>query len=151
MRSLACGRPRTLWLVGTLYFVLPAHLARSERAADVERQPAPITMHVLNSMQGKPAVGLTVVLSIKDHGVWKLLARAETDEDGRVSALLPADARLTRGIYQVSFTTGTYFRALGLKTFYPEVPVIFEVTDPNAHYHLPLILSPYGYSTYRGS
>jgi 5-hydroxyisourate hydrolase len=74
-----------------------------------------------------------------------------TDRDGRLRTLLPDDERLLAGTYLLRFHTAVYFDAAGIAGFYPEVTVVFEVRDPGAHYHVPLLLSPYGYSTYRGS
>lgn len=152
MRSLPVGLGRKSgWLLGALCLLSPSQLAHSEQPVEAHAHPAPITVHVLDTAQGKPAIGLSVVLSVSERDGWKELARAKTDETGRITELIPAKTRLTSGVYQIRFATRDYFHSRGIKTFYPEVPVIFEVTDPNAHYHLPLILSPYGYSTYRGS
>jgi 5-hydroxyisourate hydrolase len=125
--------------------------ARLDRAADPEVRPAPLTIHALDTTAGKPAVGLSVVVAMRENNAWKELASGQTNDAGRIAQLLPSDSRLAAGVYRVTFATGKYFAERGIKTFYPEVPVIFEVTDPNAHHHLPLILSPHGYSTYRGN
>jgi 5-hydroxyisourate hydrolase len=113
---------------------------------------SPITTHVLDLSLGRPAQGVAVVLSTRAaDGRWHDLARGATDADGRLHHLLPAGTPVPAGTYRLRFDTAAYFRALGKRTFYPEVAVTFEVDDPPAHYHVPLLLSPFGYSTYRGS
>ena len=113
---------------------------------------SPITTHVLDTARGRPAVGVHVILEVytpsKD---WKELARGETNIDGRVTDLLPESTQLTSGTYRLTFLTSAYFRSVGLEGFYPYIPVVFDLKEPNLHYHIPLLLSPYGYSTYRGS
>jgi 5-hydroxyisourate hydrolase len=110
-----------------------------------------ITTHVLDTSRGKPAGGVPVVLEIRsDDGGWREIARSATDGDGRAS-LLASKSQVPRGIYRVSFDTGAYFLASNVKGFYPEVRVVFEVRDLAPHHHVPLLLSPFGYSTYRGS
>lgn len=109
-----------------------------------------ITTHVLDAATGSPAVGLQVALEQHDDGGWRELARATTDEDGRCRELGPAVAPL--GTYRITFGTGAWFAAAGRETFYPEVVVTFVLADPDrAHHHVPLLLSPFAYSTYRGS
>lgn len=111
-----------------------------------------ITTHVLDTARGRPAAGMAVVLDYRDdRGDWAELARATTNADGRIPDLLADDAVLRPGTYRLRFATGTYFLSLGLRGFYPEVHVMVSIEDPAAHYHIPLLLSPYGYSTYRGS
>ena len=110
-----------------------------------------VTTHVLDLALGRPARGVGVKLSrLTDSGAWMPLAERTTDDDGRVRDFLGGEA-LTPGRYLMTFATGNYFRARGEKSFHPEIPVQFEVGDPAQHYHVPLLLSPYGYSTYRGS
>jgi 5-hydroxyisourate hydrolase len=109
-----------------------------------------ITTHVLDTARGRPAAGVPVVLerAAADSG-WEPVARATTDADGRARGLLtsaPED-----GSYRLTFDTGAYFGAVGDTGFYPEVSVTFVVADGGEHYHVPLLLSPFGYSTYRGS
>jgi 5-hydroxyisourate hydrolase len=113
---------------------------------------SPITTHVLDLSSGRPARGLTVLLSaLGDHGRWDDLALGVTDADGRVGDLLPEGTPLAAGIYRLHFDTYDYFLAQGVTSFYPSVVVSFRVDDPSGHFHVPLLLSPYGYSTYRGS
>jgi len=107
---------------------------------------SPITTHVLNTATGEPAGGLLVTLEIRDRNRWTSLAEASTDADGRVANLLPEDHDLTFGTYRLTFATGAWQQG-----FYPEVSIAFTVADPRQHYHVPLLLSPYGYTTYRGS
>jgi 5-hydroxyisourate hydrolase len=112
---------------------------------------SPITTHVLDTALGKPAGGILVTLEKQRGGeAWEELATGRTDADGRLANLLPP-GRLERGLYRVTFETASYFRAQGLNGFYPCVQVTFEIREPEAHYHIPLLLSPFGYSTYRGS
>jgi 5-hydroxyisourate hydrolase len=109
-----------------------------------------ITTHVLDTARGKPASGVPVVLEIRGEDGWRELGRAETDGDGR-ARLLPEGAGLIPGTYRITFATAAYFRDQGVEGFYPEAAVVFDVRDAAQHYHVPLLLSPYGYSTYRGS
>lgn len=108
-----------------------------------------ITSHVLDTSTGQPAAGLTVRLERSGSGSSAPLASAATDADGRIRDWLPAG--VAAGHYRLVFETGAWFRAAGREAFYPEVIVDFEVKDAVPHYHLPLLLSPFGYSTYRGS
>ncbi|HEV8268843.1 MAG TPA: hydroxyisourate hydrolase [Thermoanaerobaculia bacterium] len=110
-----------------------------------------ITTHVLDLSRGRPASGVPVVLSKRDGAAWKELGRGTTDLDGRVKALLPEGTPIVEGTYLLAFDTHTYFRVQGVIGFYPEVTVVFEVMDARGHYHVPLLLSSFGYSTYRGS
>lgn len=111
-----------------------------------------ITTHILDTSRGRPAGGVVVVLEAHsaEHN-WKALGRGVTDQDGRLTDLLPRDFRLAEGTYRLTFETGAYFSAQNVEGFYPRVTVIFTVQDAAQHYHVPLLLSPYGYSTYRGS
>ena len=111
-----------------------------------------ITTHVLDTSRGEPAAGVAVVLEAQDEGGgWKALGRGETDADGRLRGLLGEAAAVGAGVYRLTFDVGAYFGARGVESFYPSVSVVFRVRDPAAHYHVPLLISPYGYSTYRGS
>lgn len=111
-----------------------------------------ITTHVLDTSCGRPAKGVVVVLERRADGEdWTRLAGGTTNDDGRCPDLLPSGTALSAGIYRLRFATAAYFLSLGVRAFYPEVQVIFEVDNIHAHYHVPLLLSPYGYSTYRGS
>ncbi len=109
-----------------------------------------ISCHVLDTTRGRPAVGVPVSLErCEASGSWVLVGSGSTNEDGRIGDLLggqPAD----EGEYRVRFDTQGYFEGHGTAAFYPRVEVVFLVSSPE-HYHIPLLLSPYGYSTYRGS
>ncbi len=102
-----------------------------------------LSTHVLDAVTGRPAAGVAVTL---EHG-GAVVATARTDDDGRVRDLGP----LATGTHRLTFDTGGWFAATGQQTFYPEVTVAFGVDDPDAHHHVPLLLSPFAYSTYRGS
>jgi 5-hydroxyisourate hydrolase len=112
---------------------------------------SPITTHVLDQQRGKPAAGMIVKLQrVQDAGVHDLSKRT-TNSDGRVTDFLQANA-LEPGLYRLIFETRGYFEAVGqAEFFYPSVQVDFVVTEQRSHYHVPLLLSPFGYSTYRGS
>jgi 5-hydroxyisourate hydrolase len=111
-----------------------------------------VSTHVLDTAHGRPAAGVTVFFDqCNDRGEWMELARAATNVEGRVPSLLTDDTVLERGTYRLRFATGNYFLSLGMPRFYPEVHVLVSLDDPAAHYHIPLLISPYGYSTYRGS
>ena len=108
-----------------------------------------ITTHVLDTSRGCPAVGVPVALERAVDSGWQPVGRGMTDADGRVNDLLASAPHAGR--YRLTFDTGAYFRAVGETGFYPEVSVIFVVEQGEEHYHVPLLLSPFGYSTYRGS
>jgi 5-hydroxyisourate hydrolase len=111
-----------------------------------------ITTHVLDTSRGRPADGVPVRLDARDTaGVWREVARGVTDDDGRCRGLVPDASKLLRGVYRLTFDAGQYFDRARVPAFYPEVTVVFEIRDPAEHHHVPLLLSPYGYSTYRGS
>ncbi len=111
-----------------------------------------ISTHVLDTSRGRPAGGVRIHLELQnDDRSWTLLTEAWTDDDGRVKAFLLLDGELKAGIYRLTFETGAYFSSLQSECFYPQVSIMFEIADAAQHYHVPLLLSPYGYSTYRGS
>lgn len=107
-----------------------------------------VSTHVLDTMTGRPASGVTVVLSRRDGSGWAPVASGTTDADGRVPALA---AGLAPGDHRLVFATGEWFAAAGRDTFYPEVTLTFTVGAAEEHLHVPLLLAPYAYSTYRGS
>lgn len=109
-----------------------------------------ITTHVLDTTLGKPAQGISIVLEQFSSATWKPLGTGNTNADGRLTNLLSADVKLEPGIYRLIFDTASYFKTQGTKGFYPSVTIAFEISDA-AHYHVPLLLNPFGYSTYRGS
>ena len=111
-----------------------------------------ITTHVLDTALGKPAVGVLVVLERANASdAAAQLGTAVTDADGRARTLLPQGEGVENGDYRLRFATHAYFARDGRESFYPEVVVEFRVAGPTSHYHVPLLVSPYGYSTYRGS
>jgi 5-hydroxyisourate hydrolase len=115
---------------------------------------SPITAHVLDTATGKPARGITVSLEVAGgpgSDRWIELARGVTNEDGRLGQFNPPLKSFKPGVYRLRFDTGSYFTAIRVRGFYPEVHVIVQIDDPAQHFHIPLLLSPFGYSTYRGS
>jgi 5-hydroxyisourate hydrolase len=109
-----------------------------------------ISTHVLNTAIGRPAAGMPVTLERVDSGSWSEVAGGTTNDDGRVGVLVE-DADLQIGTYRITFGTGGYFADRGEVSFYPEVGIDFEVHDAAEHYHVPLLVSPWSFSTYRGS
>ena len=110
-----------------------------------------ITTHVLDTARGRPAAGVPVTLESKGGDGWTTVGRGATDADGRLRDLAPPDFVLREGEYRLTFDAGAYLSASGADGFYTEVVVSFVVRDAASHYHVPLLLSPYGYTTYRGS
>jgi 5-hydroxyisourate hydrolase len=109
-----------------------------------------LTTHILDTTKGKPADGVSVYL-FQQHGEdWTEITLASTNADGRIPHLIRKELILEPGIYKLKFLTKEYFELQGIQTFYPFVEIVFSITG-NEHYHVPLLLSPYGYSTYRGS
>lgn len=107
---------------------------------------SPITTHVLDSASGKPAAGIAVNLAYQNAaGEWEFLAEGSTDADGRVRNLLPEDHALKPGLYSLRFHTS------GCSAFFPEVVLRFRVDNVEQHYHVPLLISPFAFTTYRGS
>ena len=113
----------------------------------------PITTHgVLDTAVGRPRRGIVVVTRATGPGWrWTELGLSLTNAHGRLTSLLPDAAVLTAGVYRLRFLTDPYFTSHGLQSFYPEIAIHFHVDDPAGHFHVPLLLSPFGYSTYRGS
>ncbi|EKC4779449.1 hydroxyisourate hydrolase [Salmonella enterica] len=123
--------------------------ATSEKSATPMKNP--VSVHVLNLQTGIPSEGVTVVLDKKEGDKWVKLNSAVTSQDGRINALYPDGKEIQPGDYRVTFETGKYYAAHNEDTFFPEIPVIIHVPKAGEHYHVPLLLSQYGYSTYRGS
>lgn len=109
-----------------------------------------ITSHVLDTSKGKPAEDIRLVLYQGGNDEWKEISRSLTNADGRTPSPLNGDQSLQEGIYKIRFETKDYFDKKREPTFYPSIEIIFEIKD-SEHYHIPLLLSPFGYSTYRGS
>lgn len=114
-----------------------------------------LSTHVLDTAQGKAAAGMTIEFSIRDGEGWKLLKTTRTNADGRTDALFLAAESLCVGEYRLVFHVADYFRHCGVDlptpAFIDQVPIHFGIADANAHYHVPLLCSPWAYSTYRGS
>ena len=109
-----------------------------------------LTTHILDTTKGRPAPGITIVLYIGENDEWTEMARGITNADGRIADLLSKDQKLEHRIYKMRFETKDYFDKMQVQTFYPYVEIVFDVTS-DEHYHIPLLLNPFGYSTYRGS
>ena len=110
-----------------------------------------ITTHILDTSLGKPASDVALSLHRQTQDGWEELGAGVTDDDGRVANLLTADSVLPAGTYKLVFDTGAYYAASATPSFYPEVEIQFAIAGDGQHYHVPLLLNPFGYSTYRGS
>lgn len=108
-----------------------------------------VSTHVLDTARGRPAAEVTVRLEVWRDPAWQFVGQQSTDADGRCTELGPAG--LDAGRYRLSFDTESYFTAQGQEAFYPEVVVVFAIRDGQQHCHVPVLLSPFAYSTYRGS
>jgi len=109
-----------------------------------------VTTHILDISLGKPTPNINVVLYQGGNDEWMELARGITDADGRLTSLLRKDFTLQHGIYKLRFETKDYYDSQQIRTFYPFIEIVFDLQS-DEHYHVPLLLSPFGYSTYRGS
>ena len=109
-----------------------------------------ITTHILDTTKGKPAANVTIALLQQTGDNWQEIARGKTNADGRIPDLLPKEKQVELGVYKMKFYTQEYFAQDGTVNFYPFVEIVFTVAGPE-HYHVPLLLNPFGYSTYRGS
>lgn len=109
-----------------------------------------LTTHVLDTSLGKPGKDITIRLKQVSDGTWQTMAQGVTNADGRITDLLPPNRNVVPGNYKMVFETGNYFTANNIKGFYPIVEIDFTVFD-DEHYHVPLLINPFGYSTYRGS
>lgn len=110
-----------------------------------------ITTHILDVSTGFPARGVPVILEKQTEANWEIIGKGVTDNDGRSRDLLDSETILQTGNYRLTFDTGNYFAQQQIEGFYPQVTVAFTVRDATQHFHVPLLLSPFGYSTYRGS
>lgn len=111
-----------------------------------------ITTHVLDTVSGKPGAGIEVILERKTHSAgWQKLAEGMTNADGRLNDLLPTTEAFLPGHYRLIFEIAPYFLMNDREGFFPQISIMFVVKDPVQHYHVPLLLSPYGFTTYRGS
>lgn len=109
-----------------------------------------VSTHILDLVRGKPASDVPVRLERHEAGTWRSLKSERTDQDGRCSQLLPDDD-LPPGLYRLIFDTQSYFGVLSVESLYPVVEITFQVRATDSHFHIPLLLSPNGYTTYRGS
>ena len=113
---------------------------------------SPITTHILDTSRGRPAADVSVTLQrAGPMSTWQTIGQGRTDQDGRMRELLPDDYHLVPGVYRLIFDVATYFRLSNRETFYPSVKIEFAIIDAAQHYHVPLLISPFSYSTYRGS
>ena len=110
-----------------------------------------ISTHVLDTRLGRPAAGIRVQLEQRDRDAWRVVGSGETNGDGRVPNLLPDGVVVAPGEYRLTFETRQYFALSSSPTLYPSISIVFEATAGQPHYHVPLLLSPFGYTTYRGS
>lgn len=114
----------------------------------------PVSVHILDLQTGQPTPGVQVEIQLHaESGEWQSVGKGRTDENGRIRAMVAPDAlgSWKAGEYRVIFKTGEYYSTKKQATFFPEIPVVFRVEDQRAHYHIPLLLSPFGFSTYRGN
>lgn len=111
----------------------------------------PLSVHILDLQTGTPTAGVTVTLEQKTGNDWRQLASGVTNAQGRIAEMYPADKAMVEGDYRIVFKTGEHYARLKQETFFPEIPVQFHVEKTDQHYHIPLLLSPFGFSTYRGN
>ena len=109
-----------------------------------------VTTHILDTTKGKPAAGITIILYIGENDEWTEITRGKTNQDGRINDLLEENVSLQRAVYKLRFETKDYFDSQKIKTFYPFVDIAFDIQSEE-HFHVPLLLNPFGYTTYRGS
>ena len=109
-----------------------------------------VTTHVLDTSIGKPGKNISIRLKQQTNGAWTTLCQGITNADGRIGDLLPQNRNIKPGDYKMNFDTGSYFESNKVEGFYPSVEIDFTVFD-DSHYHVPLLINPFGYSTYRGS
>lgn len=150
----------TLMVAGLIGTAIPTKAqAQAQASAQPQQQVQaqaqnPLSVHVLDLQTGQPSPGIQVDLERRgDRGEWLPLGSGVTDAQGRIRALVPAAAlsQWTAGDYRVIFRTGDFYAKQRLSSFFPEIPVVFRVERAQQHYHVPLLLSPYGFSTYRGN
>ncbi|MEJ7730535.1 MAG: hydroxyisourate hydrolase [Polyangiaceae bacterium] len=108
-----------------------------------------ISTHILDTTRGRPAAGVEVTLERAGDAGWSAIGRGRTDDDGRVKALMSESP--APGTYRITFAVGAWFEAQQVEAFYPEVIIAFRVARGGEHFHVPLLLNPFGFTTYRGS
>ena len=109
-----------------------------------------LSTHILDTAIGRPAADVSLALYLLDNGTWREIGRGGTDADGRCKTLL-GDTTLQAATYKINFATAEYYAAQNLNGLYPFVEIVFTIADPSQHYHIPLLLTANGYTTYRGS
>jgi len=114
---------------------------------------ATLSTHILDTTRGRPAEGVEVSLETQDGPSWRSIGGGTTNADGRIQAIVQEGEAFDPGVYRITFSTGAYFAARDTEAFYPSVSILFEVPESgrDEHFHVPLLLNPFGYSTYRGS
>lgn len=116
-----------------------------------QEQKFQLSSHILDLSLGLPATNVLIKLEKQNgDGIWKFIAESKTDENGRIPNFLPYGSKENKGIFRLTYFTEPYFKRIKQQSFYPFIEVVFEIKDAQ-HYHVPITLSPYGYSTYRGN
>ena len=110
-----------------------------------------ITTHILDTSLGRPAVGINVYLYVSSEDQWRQIGAGKTNTDGRVGKLTDQQTPLDAGSYKLKFEIDDYYRNREINAFYPYIEIVFQISGDGQHYHVPLLLNPFGYSTYRGS
>ncbi|MED6251583.1 hypothetical protein ATANTOWER_000082 [Ataeniobius toweri] len=131
---------------------LKSHILFESKIAAMSGSPSPLTTHVLNTALGVPGTNVTLRLYQQDTStnVWQLITTGTTNDDGRCPGLITQE-QFKAGVYKLHFETGQYWTSMGQTSFYPYVEIVFTITDPGQKYHVPLLVSRFSYSTYRGS
>ncbi|XP_028999690.1 5-hydroxyisourate hydrolase [Betta splendens] len=131
---------------------LRAHISPDNKITAMANSPSPLTTHVLNTAMGVPGSNMTLSLYRQDQSTnaWSLITTGITNNDGRCPGLITKEL-FTAGVYRMHFDTAQYWTGLGETSFYPYVEIVFSINDPEQKYHVPLLLSRFSYSTYRGS
>ncbi|MFT4021986.1 MAG: hydroxyisourate hydrolase [Acinetobacter sp.] len=112
----------------------------------------PIQVQVFNSQSGQPSAKLNVVLEAQQNSQWVKIGEGQTDAQGQINSLYPKEkSNLDKGIYRITLQTGDWFKTQNQRSFYPEIPVVFVIDGSTDHYNLPVVISPYGYSTFKGN
>ncbi|MED6281582.1 hypothetical protein CHARACLAT_023113 [Characodon lateralis] len=131
---------------------LKSHILFESKIAAMSGSPSPLTTHVLNTALGVPGTNVTLRLYKQDTStdVWQLITTGTTNDDGRCPGLITQE-QFKAGVYKLHFETSQYWASMGQTSFYPYVEIVFTITDPGQKYHVPLLVSRFSYSTYRGS
>ena len=144
------NRCTCLILIGVA-FLYSAWCTAAEPVSQPPARRSPISTHVLNTSSGRPAAQVAVALQRQAGKAWKSVGAERTDAQGRAANLYPPEEPLQAGTYRLVYETRKYFKDQGVQTFFPTVEVVFEIEKTGEHYHVPVLVSPFGYSTYRGS